>query len=268
MNRILIAAGDQASAEGIQSALSSAGYQTAVVGDCQQLVAFCQQHTPDLTVVDLSLPGGSIWAALQALKNDSRLAAMPLVGVGAQPSEAEQAQAATLGISAIEPKPISPPSLVDRVRNSLALGEANNITQMPAPQAAAPASSGGGYDPVGLLVAQISEIRQLTFELKPGLPVYGEEGPELFSYIENSGNQIQEELDKLAAHGSEQSSVALQDKDLRHDFRNMIGSVTGFSELLLMEPTVTGDARGKFTRIREICRDFCDILDQQKAAAA
>ena len=79
---------------------------------------------------------------------------------------------------------------------------------------------------------------------------------------------IQEELEKLSAHGSEQSSVALQDKDLRHDFRNMIGSVTGFSELLLMEPTVTGEARTKFTRIREICRDFCDILDQQKAAAA
>ena len=269
MNRILIATGENATAEGIQSALSSAGFQTAVVGDCQQLVSFCQQHTPDLLVTDLALPGGSIWAAVQALKSDARLTTLPLIGVGAQPSEAENAQAKSLGFSHLEPLPVSPPDLVARVREIFGNGEADNITQMPStppplPGIPAPLAS----DPVGMLIQQIAEIRQLTAILKPGLPDYGEEGPELFSYIENSGNQIQGELDRLAADGVEQSSISLQDKDLRHDFRNMIGSVTGFSELLLMEPSVVGEARSQFTRIREICREFCDILDQQKAAAA
>ncbi len=265
MNRILIASGDPATAEGVQNSLSSAGYLTAVVTDCQQLMAFCGQHTPDLTVVDLNLPGGSIWTVAQAMRSEGRFAAMPLIGLAGQLSEAEQQQALSCGFSALEARPINAASLVETVRGSLD-SAAKNITPMPAPPASAP--SAGSSDPVGQLLQQIQEIRQLTADLKPNVAAYGEEAPELFGYIENSGNQIDGELSKLAQHGVERSAVALQDKDLRHDFRNMIGSVTGFSELLLMESSVEGEARAKFTRIREICRSFCDVLDQQKAAAA
>ncbi|MCB1090499.1 MAG: hypothetical protein KDL87_03140, partial [Verrucomicrobiae bacterium] len=165
---------------------------------------------------------------------------------------------------AIETLPLSPQSLVASVHRALqAAMPATNVTQMPA---AAPA--GPIHDPVSDLLAQAREIRQLTAQLKPNVASFGEEAPELFTYIENSGEQIQQELTRIATEGPERSAVALQDKDLRHDFRNMIGSVTGFSELLLMEPTVEGESRARFTRIREICRAFCDLLDEQKAAAA
>ena len=264
MNRILIASGDRTVAEGAQHSLSNAGFQTAVITDSEQLLAFCGQHTPDLTVVDLNLPGGSIWTVAQAIRSEARLAGMPLVGMTDPLSEEERQQAMACGFAALENKPLDAASLVQTVQNALN-SAAKNITPMPA---RAPAASAGAHDPVSVLLAQIVEIRELTVALKPGVATYGDEAPELFTYIENSGDQIHDELTKLAATGPDRSSIALQDKDLRHDFRNMIGSVTGFSELLLMEPSINPDAREKFTRIREICRSFCDILDQQKAAAA
>ncbi|MCB1228887.1 MAG: response regulator [Verrucomicrobiae bacterium] len=266
MNRILIASGDQTTAEGVQYALSSAGYQTAVIADSQQLMAFCGQHTPDLTVIDLDLPGSDVLSAAQAIRSETRLQNMPLIGLAGPVSDAEREQAKVCGFSALESKPLNLPNLVNTVQTALN-SVATNITPMPAPKPA-PVNVDVDRDPVGVLLRQTSEIRTLTADLKPAVATYGEEAPELFGYIENSGNQIQNELDKLAEHGMERSAVALQDKDLRHDFRNMIGSVTGFSELLLMESGVHGEAREKFIRIREICREFCEILDQQKAAAA
>lgn len=265
MNRILIAAADPATAQASQSTLAANGFQTAVVSDCSQLVAFCQQHTPDLTVIDLNLGGGSVWSAIQALRQDSRLSAMPLVGLSNQPSEPEIQYGLRLGMLAIDSKPVNPASFLSAVRNALqAPAVPSNVTPMPM---SAPSSSSGN-DPVSRLLAQTREIRELTAALKPHVPSFGDEAPELFTYIENSGAQIWEELSRIGQQGPERSAIALQDKDLRHDFRNMIGSVTGFSELLLMEPTVEGECRTRFTRIREICRAFCDLLDEQKAAAA
>jgi CheY-like chemotaxis protein len=265
MNRVLIAAADPVTAVGVQSALATNGFQTAVVTDYAQLIDFCRQHTPDLTVIDLALPGGSVWSAVQAMRCDSRLAAMPIIGVGAGVSDQERQQGLRIGIVAIEAKPVSPPHLVSAVRHAIQSSiPATNITQMPS-QSAAPAN---GRDPVNVLLSQAREIRSLTAELKPHVAAFGEEAPELFTYIENSGKQIEDELTRIAAEGPESSAIALQDKDVRHDFRNMIGSVTGFSELLLMEPTVEGQNRARFVRIREICRAFCDLLDEQKAAAA
>lgn len=264
MNRVLIAAADPVSARDVQNLLATHGFQTAVVTDCGQLIEFCRQHTPDLAVVDLALAGGSIWSALQAIRCEARLAAMPVVGLGAAVSEPERQQGLRLGVVAIEGKPVQAAPLLSAVRSALQAPLApTNITPMPAAPAAVT-----GRDPVSRLIAQTREIRDLTARLKPHVATFGEEAPELFAYIENSGSQIEEELTRLAADGPERSAVALQDKDLRHDFRNMIGSVTGFSELLLMEPTVAGANRTHFTRIREICRAFCDLLDEQKAAAA
>lgn len=278
MNRVLIAASDLVTAEGVQTALAANGFQTAVVTNCGHLVEFCRQHVPDVIVVDLALPGGSVWSAAQALRCDARLSRVPMVGLGTNVSDQERQHARHLGIVSIETKPVSSAVLIPAVHAALQLAvqaaaPASNITPMPAQEAAGSAPSAAsaaatGNDPVSRLLAFTREIRALTSELKPGVDQYGEEGPELFVYIENSGNQIWEELSRIATNGPEHSTRALQDKDLRHDFRNMIGSVTGFSELLLMEPTVVGPTRAKFTRIREICRSFCDVLDEQKAAAA
>ena len=63
------------------------------------------------------------------------------------------------------------------------------------------------------------------------------------------------------------ADFSLHDKELRHDFRNMIGSVTGFAELILMESGLSYESTQGLTRLRENSREFVDILDMQKAEA-
>ena len=101
---------------------------------------------------------------------------------------------------------------------------------------------------------------QVSASLKARIGEYGDDGPELFSYIVNSGHEIRKKLNGI-------SDFSLHDKELRHDFRNMIGSVTGFSELILMEGGLSPESTAGLTRLRENSSEFVHILDQQRAGA-
>ncbi|MEO0414081.1 MAG: hypothetical protein AAF226_03900, partial [Verrucomicrobiota bacterium] len=103
------------------------------------------------------------------------------------------------------------------------------------------------------------EVVSITSTLKPNLGEFGDDGGELFSYIEDSGAAIQDKLGEIA------DQAALADHELRHDFRNMIGSVTGFSELILMEPSLSPSSQEGFNRLRANSKEFVQILDDQKS---
>ena len=47
----------------------------------------------------------------------------------------------------------------------------------------------------------------------------------------------------------------------------MIGSVTGFAELIMMEPSISATSSQGMARLRERSREFVEVLDQQKASA-
>ena len=90
----------------------------------------------------------------------------------------------------------------------------------------------------------------------------------MFGFIDNSTNEILAKLGGYIAQGAENATIVLQDREVRHDFRNMIGSVTGFAELILMEPGIQDDCQHKLTKIREHSVRFVNLLDQQKQVAA
>ena len=106
----------------------------------------------------------------------------------------------------------------------------------------------------------VRDIVNTTQRLKAFLPEYGEDGPELFGYIESAGIEIRKKLSTV-------QDFSLHDKELRHDFRNMIGSVTGFAELIMMEPSISATSSQGMARLRERSREFVEVLDQQKASA-
>lgn len=252
MNRVLIAAADEATAESIQASLSSSGFQTALVWSASQLVDFCRQHNPDFLVADLDLSGGSLSTALQAVRSVGTLANMPVIGVAKSEIDAPM-DAINHGVSEIlirsEAASLLPVKLQSIMNESVQ-------TQVEPSEAAAAA----GEQPIDRLKTLTNEVIQIATSLRPQIPNFGADGPELFGYIEGSSSQISDKLTEI-------DGVKLQDKDIRHDFRNMIGSVTGFAELILMEPAIPADAQQGLARIRECSRDFVELLDAQKAEA-
>ncbi|MDC0275853.1 response regulator [Verrucomicrobiales bacterium] len=257
MNRVLIAAAEVPMAESVQASLSSAGFQTAVVWNASQLLDFCKQHAPDILVIDLDLPGGSVWAAIQAIRALETLQAVPIVGVGESSTQMVLDHARSVGVMKLFPK-----ATVSRVLPMELQGLLNQPIHLQEVRSPAGAiESIAGDTALDRLQTLTSEVIQLADGLKLLVPTFGDDGPELFGYIDNSSVAIREKLGGLSDEG-------LRDKEIRHDFRNMIGSVTGFAELIMMEESISDDAKSGLTRIRECSRIFVDLLDQQKAEAA
>lgn len=250
MNRVLIVAGERQTGERYQQALGQEGFQTAVVWNPIQMVEFCRQHTPDFMIVDLDLSELGLWSSLQAVRGIGTLANAPLFGLAsaANPQLFEKARAA--GFLGVFPTHDSSRAVINALRRE--------IERINAPAEVADVI---GRDPSLNRLRELSrEILQTAASLRPRLAEFGEDGPELFGYIENSGVAIRKKLNGIA-------DFSLHDKEIRHDFRNMIGSVTGFAELILMESGLSLESTEGLTRLRHNSREFVEILDTQKAEA-
>ncbi len=272
MKKVLIAAGDLKTGENYQQVLSKSGFQTALVWNSIQLVDFCRQNDPDITVIDLDLSGPNMWSSLQAVKGMGALANMPVVGVTTTGDATELNEAKQAGVMAVFPKQEGPESLVETLKTIMSQ---NDDPRQPSPSLSFEATIAptenielsdrgqfGNRESSSLdqLKEIVEEIQNTTQILKPRIEEFGEDGPELFGYIEGSGEEIRTKLGGIG-------ETSLYDHELRHDFRNMIGSVTGFAELILMEPGLSPDSQRGLTRLRECSRDFVEFLDQQKSLA-
>lgn len=251
MNRVLIVAGERQNGERFQQALGQAGFQTAVVWNPMQMVEFCRQHEPDFLIADLDLAEYGLWSAVQAVKGIGTLANIPFLGLSStgSPQLLEKAKAA--GFSMVFPTHEGTKTVIEALNSRSAAAGApdeNEITDVVSRDPA-----------LNRLREVVRDIVNTTQRLKAFLPEYGEDGPELFGYIESAGTEIRKKLNTV-------EDFSLHDKELRHDFRNMIGSVTGFAELIMMEPSISPTSSQGMARLRERSREFVEVLDQQKAS--
>ncbi len=252
MNRVLIVAGERTTGERFQEALGQRGYQTAVVWNPMQMVEFCRQHTPDIIVMDLDLAEHGLWSSIQAVKGMGTLANIPLFGLSStgHPQLLEKAKAA--GFSAVYPTHEGTQSVLAALEGRME--EENGLEEEPEADLVS-------RDPsLNRLRELTRDVINTTVRLKAHMAEYGADGPELFGYIESAGIAIRKKLNTV-------EDFSLHDKELRHDFRNMIGSVTGFAELILMEPGVSPAPAQGMTQLREWSKEFVNILDEQKAEA-
>lgn len=254
MNRVLIVAGERQTGERYQQALGQTGFQTAVVWNPMQMVEFCRQHEPDFLVADLDLSEYGLWTAVQAVRGIGTLANIPFIGLSSteNPQLIEKARAA--GFAKVLPTHEGSSLVVNFLKETVAQKEN-------AAEAAADELITSRDPSLNRLRELTRDIISTTEQLKLRVGEYGEDGPELFGYIETSGGAIRKKLNKV-------EDFSLHDKELRHDFRNMIGSVTGFAELILMEPGISPESSHGLVRLRERSREFVEILDEQKAEAS
>ena len=253
MNRVLIVAGERHNGERFQQALGQSGFQTAVVWNPMQMVEFCRQHSPDFIIIDLDLAEFGLWSAIQAVKGIGTLANIPLFGLSStgNPQLLEKARAA--GICSVFPTHEGTRPVVEALEGRLEIESEEPEEGLPDDLV--------GRDPSLNRLREINrDIVNTTNQLKSLVSEYGDDGPELFGYIENAGHTIRKKLNTV-------EDFSLHDKELRHDFRNMIGSVTGFAELILMEPGISPTSTQGLSSLRERSREFVNILDEQKESA-
>jgi len=107
---------------------------------------------------------------------------------------------------------------------------------------------------------------ELAGELKGSASEFGPDGPEMFDFVGKSSDQMHQRLLEIALLDSVEQESRLRNREVRHDFRNILASVRGFTDLILMEE---GLPENLVVGLKEICdcsNQFVEWLDAEKKA--
>ena len=100
--------------------LTISGFDVIEAGNGEDAVTCSTAQTPDVILMDLSLPIVDGWEATRRLKADSRTAHIPVVALTAHDGSGELQRATSAGCDWFVPKPCPPGALLTEVRRILA----------------------------------------------------------------------------------------------------------------------------------------------------
>jgi two-component system, cell cycle response regulator DivK len=96
------------------------GFDVIEAGDGADAIARTTSQTPDVVLMDLSLPVVDGWEATRRLKADDRTAHIPVVALTAHDGSGELQRATNAGCDWFVPKPCPPDALIVEVKRVLA----------------------------------------------------------------------------------------------------------------------------------------------------
>ncbi len=96
--------------------LSSAGYEVIKAVTGVEGVAMAESHNPDLILMDIMLPGLDGYEATRRIKDNAALRHIPVIAVTSYAMDGEESKAEEAGCDAYFSKPVSPRTLLAKVR--------------------------------------------------------------------------------------------------------------------------------------------------------
>ena len=99
--------------------LERAGYQVVLAADGQTALTQAKQHSPDLILMDLSLPDISGWEAVALLRRMREFRNTPIIAVTAHVSPADQERALAAGCTVHVGKPFKTRMLLQKIADLL-----------------------------------------------------------------------------------------------------------------------------------------------------
>ncbi len=116
MYKILIIDDDPAHCTFIQNALKNEIYDIETRSDAGDLFHLLENNTPDLILLDLTLPGASGYDVLKAIRKEARFDTIPIVLVSADNSTKSKIRGLDLGAIDYLVKPVPAAELAARIR--------------------------------------------------------------------------------------------------------------------------------------------------------
>jgi CheY-like chemotaxis protein len=113
--------------------LTMSGFDVIEAENGADAISHTADRTPDVVLMDLSLPVVDGWEATRRLKADARTAHIPVVALTAHDGSGELQRATRAGCDWFVPKPCLPHDLIEEVRRVLgggAFGAAASVTQI------------------------------------------------------------------------------------------------------------------------------------------
>ena len=121
MTKILLVEDNEMNRDMLSRRLTRKGYEVVVAVDGKAGVEAARAESPDLVLMDLSLPEIDGWEATRMLKADPSTEAIPVVALTAHAMSGDRASALDAGCDAFELKPIDFPRLIEKMETLLAV---------------------------------------------------------------------------------------------------------------------------------------------------
>ena len=119
MSLILIVEDNDKNMKLVRDVLQVKGYATLEAGTAEDGIRLAGEHTPDLVLMDIQLPGMNGIDALGVLRGDPATAAIPVIAVTASVMQQDRKLITEAGFDAYIGKPINLKEFLDTVRNIL-----------------------------------------------------------------------------------------------------------------------------------------------------
>ena len=119
MAKILLVEDNEMNRDMLSRRLTRKGYEVAIAVDGEQGVAMARSESPDLILMDMSLPVLDGWEATRQLKSAPETQAIPVIALTAHAMAGDREKADEAGCDDYDIKPIEMPRLLEKIQRLL-----------------------------------------------------------------------------------------------------------------------------------------------------
>ena len=119
MPKILLVEDNEMNRDMLSRRLARKGYEIVIAVDGGQGVDLAHSDSPDLILMDMSLPVKDGWTATRELKADNDTKHIPVIALTAHAMSGDREQALEAGCDDYDTKPIELPRLLEKIENLL-----------------------------------------------------------------------------------------------------------------------------------------------------
>ena len=119
MAKILIVEDNEMNRDMLSRRLQRKGYEVLIAVDGSEGVAVAQSQSPDLILMDMSLPVLDGWEATRQLKAGEATRGIPVMGLTAHAMAGDRERALEAGCDDYDTKPVNLPRLLEKIRAAL-----------------------------------------------------------------------------------------------------------------------------------------------------
>ena len=124
MPKILLVEDNEMNRDMLSRRLERRGYQVIIAVDGQQGVDLAKSETPELILMDMSLPVIDGWEATRQLKAMDSMKGIPVIALTAHAMSGDREKALEAGCDDYDTKPIELPRLLGKIEALLAAKKA------------------------------------------------------------------------------------------------------------------------------------------------
>ncbi|MDA7525652.1 hypothetical protein N8586_05245 [Verrucomicrobiales bacterium] len=259
MNRILFHHTDGREAVHLSQFLQSAGFAVASVTTARQATNIAREYEFEIFLTNLADPDETAYTTIAEIK--CQLQKNDVGVIGFVPQASVRAAAEEAGCDAVLVRPFNNEHVLRKILELLEQSSKANKFQTPTMEMTTPHSQNS--------FAALAESLCVGVEwLKGRMTELGEQGPTAIECMEDAAASLRLRLEPEKVTPGYHLPDSVCDRQVRHDFRNLLAAVNGFAEILLLEDYLPQDIEAKLRTIKKESRDFCNMLDSIRESAA